>query len=863
MKLYLTIVTVSTVLCTLVMSSAPCAAADDFRSNLVSSVVIVGNDRVNENTIRDIIQMTPGEYYSPEAARTDTQKLMESGDFENVDVISDIIDGKLVVTYRITERPVVSSVTITGNEQLSTGKIEDEIHTDADEPLNEATLNNDVERIRQLYARKGFAQSAVEYSLVDDTDNNTVQVNFSIQEGIPSYVKEVYITGNEHINSLRIKWAMETKPRNLILFQKGVYEPYVLKEDCWKIRELFQKKGYVEAEVTSDVRPTEEGDGLAVYITIVEGPPHIVGDITIRQGKLKGVYATNLFYEVEIYKGGVYSPQAVEEDARKIRNYYRAMGYAEADVVTKSLLNDASTDEQKVIDVYFEVKERNLYDFGNVYITGNTRTKDIVIRRELNILPGNRYNYYRLETSKQRLMNLNYFSKVDVREISSKSVPNAKDVYIDVDEKRTGKIGFGAGYSSVDQFVGFVEISQSNFDYKNWRNWFVGGGQKIRLRGEIGNKRQDVIFSFTEPYFLYETLRGHKLSVGFDAFWRSHDFLAPDYHLMRVGGDLRAGTPVNMRWLPKVGKYIGTLRADLTVIGELIDVNVDKSIDLDDFVLSDDAQPTRLVRRRISRRGRIRKVVKNVYQWSDMTEYDKYLEDEDGTYIQFAPVLSLSRDTRDSILLPTSGSQTKLTGKLGLGNTVYARGEISHASYFKLFETFKRKKHLPFSGPHVLEVRGSAGFATGNTPIYDRFFMGGPYEMRGFGYRMVGPKDYSENNALGGTTKLFGSLEYTFPIYTISDSFDVRGALWMDMGNVWWKSRKYTIARPGPNGSWHSYEEERSNAGEINMSAGMGLRVNMPIGPIRLDYGFPVVKDSESGDWNPMDGFTFNVGAAF
>jgi outer membrane protein insertion porin family len=232
-------------------------------------------------------------------------------------------------------------------------------------------------------------------------------------------------------------------------------------------------------------------------------------------------------------------------------------------------------------------------------------------------------------------------------------------------------------------------------------------------------------------------------------------------------------------------------------------------------------------------------------------------------YVQFSPVLTLTRDTRDSILLPTRGGETKLMGKPGLGSTIYGLGELKHDQYFKLFETFQRKSHLPFSGPHVLEVRGSVGFATRNTPMFDRFFMGGPYEMRGFGYRMVGPKDFRGENPLGGTSKLFGSLEYTFPIFSYGDKFSVRGAVFMDMGNVWYKKRKYNLGTIDQNGNWYAYQETRDNFGEINLSGGVGLRVNLPIGPLRFDYGIPFVRDSESRDWKPFDGFSFNAGASF
>ena len=834
---------------------APYAMAQPV-SNIVAEVIIAGQRRIDEQVIRDIIQTKPGQYYLPDVAKQDTERLMKSGDFDAVTVEQDEVDGKVVLTYRVTERPLVKAVRVEGTQAVKLRKVEGELVTKAGAPLNQATVKNDVERIRKLYANQGFARPVIEYDIQDADDGSGSTVVFKIKEGAPSYVKEVHISGNKNISATRIQWVMETKPRLLILLRKGVFDEYTLKEDMWRITELYQKAGFAEVKVDYEVKPTADNAGLAIHIKITEGLPHYVGRIIIRQAKLKGFLATNLFYEVEMYKGGIYSPQAVEKDAENIQNYYRSLGYANVSILPKSILAQQPDTSKRVVDVHFDVKEGSIYDFGNVVISGNKRTKDLVIRRELNILPGDRYNYYRLETSRQRLVNLDYFEKVDIREADSKSLPNAKDVYINVTEKRTGRIGFGAGYSSVDQFVGFAEISQSNFDALNWRNWFVGGGQKIRLRAEVGNRRQDVVFSFTEPYFLYETLRGQKVSAGFDLFWRNHDFLAPDYRVMRIGGDVRLGTPINFNWVPTVGKYIGSIRADLTAIGEVINVDVDDSLDYGDRVLKDYA---RLVRRVNPRTGRIHAVYP---AWAFATK-DKYLEEDKGTYVQFSPVLALTRDTRDSILLPTRGGETKWTGKVGLGSAIYGLTELKHAHYFKLFETFERKKNYPFSGPHVLETRGAIGFATPNTPLFDRFFLGGPYEMRGFGYRRAGPRDFSGENPLGGTTKLFGSLEYTFPIYSYGDKFSVRGAVFMDMGNVWWKTRKYTRATRNAVGDWYPYEEERSNIGEINLSGGVGLRVHLPIGPLRLDYGIPFIRDSESRDWNAFEGFSFNAGASF
>jgi len=833
----------------------PTAATAAPTSNLVSSIIVAGLSRVDEKVVRDTIQTKIGHYFDPEAVAADVEKLRKNGEFATVDVQHELRDERVILTFRVKEQPRITAIRINGAKQVKVKKIEAEMKSRAGKALNPATLKNDMELIRKLYASKGYSRASVGYTLDETPEKNEAKVNVAIVEGSLCYVHDVVFSGNKHVSSTKLAWVMETKPRLLILFRKGVFDEYVLKEDVWRMTEEYMKAGYAEAKI--EAKTVARPDGMDIHVTVVEGPPHEVGRIVIRRSKLAGFLATNLIYEIQqCYSGGVYSAQNVEKDAESLLNYCRSLGYADAVVNTKPIVSSRSTPQKRVVDVYFELTEKSVFDFGYVHIAGNKRTKDIVIRRELNIMPADRYNYYRLETSRQRLMNLDYFNKVDIRDVPSRSMPNAKDVYVNVDEKQTGRLGFGAGFSSVDQFVGFVEVSQSNFDWQNWQHWFVGGGQKVRLRAEIGNKRQDVVLSFTEPYFLYETLHGQKVSAGFDLFVRSHDFLAPDYRIFRMGGDVRAGTPIGFSWIPQFGKYIGSIRAELTAVGEVINVHVDDYLDYDDLVLRDDAR----LRTRVNpRNGKINPI----YPAWAFAEKDKYLEDEEGTYVQFSPVLAFSRDTRDSLMMPTRGGESKWTIKTGLGSTIYGLTELKHDQFFKLFESWPRKTEYPFSGPHVLELRGAVGFATDNTPIFDRFFMGGPYEMRGFAYRMVGPKDVSGDNPLGGTTKMFGSLEYTFPIYNYSEKFNVRGALFMDMGNVWWKQRKYNRATHNLNGDWYAYEETHDNFGEINVSGGMGLRVNLPIGPIRLDYGIPFVKDSESKEWKPFDGFSFNAGASF
>ncbi len=825
-------------------------------SNIVANIVVVGNNRVDASVILDSLKTKEGDFYSEETAREDTRELMQSAEFDSVEVEKVIQDNKVILTYRVVERPILSEIDIQGEKEISEKKLFAEINSKLDKPLNPATLNNDIIRIQNLYASKGMAQASIEYTIKPSENGQSALLSISIDEGPPSYVRQVIFSGNTVFSDTRLIFAMQTKPRFGFLF--GKYDEYTLKEDIWTITEMYQKEGYIEVAIDYDIKPTEKRNGIALYISINEGPRYHIDKIAIRQGKLKGFYATNLLYEVAIYKGGIYSPQAVEKDSDNLRNYYRALGYADVLVSTKVLQSEQAVPSNMLVNVFFEIQENQVFDIGIIAIKGNDRTKDIVIRRELNILPGDRYNFYRIETSRQRLQNLNYFSKVEFYETDSKSIPNAKDIDIDVKEKLTGQLGVGVGFSSSDLVFGTITLEQPNFDYKNWRNFFVGGGQKLRIKSELGINRQDVVLSFTEPYFLYEKLHGRKVSAGFDVYFRNNGTMGPDYRILSVGGDVRAGTPISFRWVPRVGKYIGTIRADLTVIGEVLRVDVDKSLSYDDNIVGDDTQY--LVRRRVNpRNGRVRRRVFPL----QYEEYDKYLKEEEGTYVQAAPVISLTRDTRDNLLWPTRGSFSLFKTKIGLGTETYGLIEMKHGHYFKLFDLFEREPQALFSGSHVLLTRGSLGFATPNTPIFDRFFLGGAEELRGFSYGMAGPKDYSGNNAMGGTLKYFGSLEYMFPVYTHNEQFSLHASVWMDAGDVWWKERKYTKAYLTQSGNYILEEETRDNTWEINMTVGGSVILKMWRVPLRLNYGIPVVKDSESKDWDPLEGFTLGTGFSF
>jgi len=410
---------------------------------------------------------------------------------------------------------------------------------------------------------------------------------------------------------------------------------------------------------------------------------------------------------------------------------------------------------------------------NRVNITGNTRTKDKVIRREMALGPGDLYNTVYADASKQRLLNLNYFDRVDVFPADTMT-PGKKDVQVFVSEKRTGSLNFGAGYSTIDSIIGFVEVSQSNFDITNWPK-FTGGGQRFQARIQAGAKRKDFTVALTEPYFL-----DYRLAVGAELFYHDADYYSSDYNQRNYGFNIFARRAItqDMYW-----------RVDYRL----------ENIDLYDMDSSVSPEI-----------------------WRDRGNHTKS---------QISP--SLIYDTRDSVFLPRRGTRAELSAFMSggfLGGDVNIYGATLSASHFI---------SLPWDTIFILagEVAGVDRFSKSkHVPIFDTLYLGGSNNLRGFKYRDISPKDIN-GEPIGGNTRAYATAEFTYPIFD-----RVRGAFFYDVGFVRANSFNFTPKN-------------------VASDAGIGLRLDLPMFPIRIDWGYPLqtggYTDRKKGQFN------FNMGYQF
>jgi outer membrane protein insertion porin family len=467
-------------------------------------------------------------------------------------------------------------------------------------------------------------------------------------------------------------------------------------------------------------------------------------------------------------EGGIYSPKQIRDDSKKIADAYGSGGFVDLQVMPTGVPAGEGR-----IDVHYQIQEGGPSFVQRINIVGNTRTKDKVIRREVLVAPGDILNSVRVETTKKRLDNLGYFEKVETYPEDT-GVAGRKDLTIQVQEKRTGSLNFGAGFSTIDQLVGFIEMSQGNFDLLNWPN-FTGAGQKFRFRIQYGNTRKDVVLSLNEPYFL-----DRRVSLGGEIFYREADYLSSIYTQRDYGASIE------------------TRKAIATYTSVSLQYRIER-IEL--FNIAPGASSQILL--------------------------------EQGQSTKSQVTAGVINDTRDNPFLTRVGHRIQFTPYVAggfLGGSEQILGfSLDARQYFHLW----KDSILLFSG--TMASVDTWGDGT-RVRIYDRLFLGGSNDLRGFNFRDVSPRDIN-GEPLGGQSLAAFTIEYTVPIIE-----KARFAVFYDTG--------FVNAAPWDFSTNH-----------VVSDAGIGLRLDLPIGPLRIDYGIPIqkngFKDSGSGKFN------FNVGYQF
>jgi len=471
--------------------------------------------------------------------------------------------------------------------------------------------------------------------------------------------------------------------------------------------------------------------------------------------------------------------------------------------------------EKGTMDLEFLLDDAQKTYVQKIEIRGNLKTKDKVIRRELAIAPGEVMDMVRVKTSKQRLEGLDYFEKVDINpEPTDPPMEDHKDLVINVDEKNTGNFTVGAGFSSVDSLVGYAEITQGNFDLFH-PPYFTGGGEKMRLKVQLGTERQDYELEFIEPWFM-----NRKLSLDVDLYRHQLDFESPN----------------NIYDEDRTGARVGLTRAlgSDFLIGSVYDTVEDVGIYLNNGWHGLEENKNSF---------------SPSYGLYTLPNVPPSILNQTGDHFFERVGASLAYDTRNSNQLPNHGQRSEITGEISTGQETFYKLELHSSWYFPGLTYF-----FPDAlKGHVIEIGGRAGItqaiAGGDVPFYDRYYLGGAYDLRGFKFRNIAPRDpdtfhdpsghsyYQE--PVGGDNYWFGSIEYSIPIFEKDSGPSLRFAVFYDIGAV---------------GGSEAYKFN----GTYDDDYGLGIRLNIPrLGPLRLDYGIPINHDQFNGGGGK---FQFRVG---
>jgi outer membrane protein insertion porin family len=754
------------------------------------NIEYIGPKTVAKTVILSNMRTTVGEVYSAAAVEEDVRNLYATGFFTNLAIKDEPLGDGVRVNVVVQPKPLVKEIVITGATTIKESRVKKEIKSKVGEPLSEQQISIDTDKIKDLYLGKGYNQVQVSYKIDTNEEFGRSIVTFIINEGAKAYVTEVDFIGNAHLTTKELRKIMKTRKKNLLSFlnKSGLFKEDDFKTDLDNLRTYYNSKGYIDMEV-KDVKYEYPDKGLMkVTITVFEGIQYTVGkidfdgNVIFSKQDLRNYQGKKV---VRMDEGKIYSPRAytpdkkepdqelptLENDITRIRNLYGTRGYIDMQITPERQANV----ESGKIDILYHIVENSQSYVEQIIIQGNNRTKDKVIRRELLVAPGQIYDSVRADVSKKRLDNLQYFDKVDISPQDT-TVPNRKNMIVTVEEKRTGSVTFGAGFSSVDSLLGFVEITQGNFDLFNYP-YFTGGGEKFRVRLQYGLERQDFEAEFKEPWFLEQ-----RLALGYNLFYHNATYLSTYYNERNFGASVSLAKAFGQFWS---GSITYTLQ----------------DFDLYDFASNSSPQ----------------------------------LLQEQGYRTDSSITLGMAYDTRDSVLLTRHGVHADFSAEFAGGPL------LGQTNIYKFQADAQKYILLPYD--MILTVAAATGVAdfynnSTEVPLFDRFFLGGSRSIRGFSNRDIGPVD-SNNEPLGGNTMFYTNLELTFPIID-----RVRGAVWNDMGFLDARSFHYSDAIQ-----------------EGDAAAGVGLRLNLPIGPLRLDYGLPY-KD-QGYNHNNTGKFSFDVGYQF
>jgi outer membrane protein insertion porin family len=770
--------------------NVPTSEVEAARDSTILAIDVAGNRRVTSQDIVTYLHERVNDAFVPERLSQDVRELWNSGFFDDVEVDLERSDAGVKLRFTVRERANVVIVDIDGNDAIDDDDIQEAIELKANTILSYPAINRSVQKMRDMYAEKGYFLAEVDSEVIPQR-NNEVRVRFVVRENSQVSVRRVNFLGNEHLSDEELRDAMITGNSGLMSFGSGgVFRQDAFERDVTMVSALYYDKGFLQVSVaTPRIMLTPDRSGIEVTLAIDEGPRFRIRELRVYEKGADGREVEpingrrNLRMMIHTESGEYFNRAALMEELQKIRALYRDHGFANVEANPETRL-DAQTNE---VDVIVPVVRGPLVHFERIEFRGNSKTRDKVLRRELEFAEGDTFSETKLDTSKRRLTALGYFERVDVS-TEQGSAPDKMNVYFEVGERPTGTFQIGAGFSSIENFIATAQIQQANL---------FGGGQSLALQAQISGLRQSVNVRFYEPYFL-----DSKVNSSIELYDQVYSYT--DYKQGRLGGSLTLGYPLIM---PR-------LYASLTYVGEQVSVSTGSTSNL--FGTSTALSVFR------------RLPLANLFN--------------DGFTSALRPALTY--DSRDNRLFPTAG--VYLRASVELADTLFG----SHNQYLR--EQLTGRFYYPLASWLTFKVNTETGYVTSpskeGVPIFARTFLGGIFDLRGFPYRSVGPRipltsstdpnstPTSNGSNIGGNLSYYQNVELEFSIF---EAVGIKGVIFTDAGNAWNTERNYCDATTARYAATSPCFNGLSSLGNLRTSYGFGVRWFSPMGPLRFEWGFP------------------------
>ena len=496
------------------------------QDSAIRSVLVEGNERIEAETVRSYMTIGPGDAYDSDAVNDSLKSLFDTGLFADVAIRR---DGNALVV-RVVENPIINRVAFEGNDDIADDDLEAEIQLQPRVVYTRPRVQSDLQRLTEIYRRSGRFAVSIEPKVIQ-LPQNRVDLVFEIDEGPVTEVEVINFVGNARFSDSALRDEIQTVENAWYRFATSAdtYDPDRLTFDRELLRRFYLSNGYVDFRVISaaaELMP--DRSGFIVTFSLEEGERYRVSAIDI-QSRLRDLAPEDLLPVVEMEEGDWYDADQVEDTLVALTEAVGSRGYAFVDVSPRIEPNR----EARTVDVTFDVDEGPRVYVERIEITGNVRTLDEVIRREFRLAEGDAYNTALIRRSRQRIMNLGFFSRVDIG-TSEGSAPDRTILTVDVREVPTGELSFGAGVSSAEGVLGDISIRERNL---------LGQGQELRLGFTFSESRQEIDLGFTEPYFL-----DRDVAAGFDIFSRTVDLQdESSFDRETIGFTVRAGYPLAER----------------------------------------------------------------------------------------------------------------------------------------------------------------------------------------------------------------------------------------------------------------------------------------------------------------------------